>query len=163
MSTAIPQTRERSRFFVDRRLQGGIVLRILLHWLAFIVVGTGLAAALRWMTHPTLPLAEQLGDMSAAFGPYLVALIALIPIFVLDTIKLTNRFAGPFVRFQRHIRALRNDDSPGPIRFRDGDCWRETEDDLNALMTALGKAPQPSAGSVESANENALARPGGEQ
>jgi hypothetical protein len=29
-------------------------------------------------------------------------------------------------------------ESPGPIKFRDGDFWRETEDDLNALLKAVG-------------------------
>lgn len=142
MSSTTAPTRQRSRLFVDRRLQGGIVLRILLHWLTFVACGTLLGATLRWLTHPTEPLTIQIREMFAAFGPYLVAMIALVPVFVLDTIKLTNRFAGPFVRFRRHIRQLLNDQSPGPIKFRDGDYWRETEEDLNALMTALGKAPQ---------------------
>jgi hypothetical protein len=137
MATAIPRTRQRSKLFVDRRLQGGIVARILLHWLAFVAVGTVMAVTLRWLTHPTVPISEQVGDMFAAFGPYLVTLLALLPIFVLDTIKLTNRFAGPYVRFRRHIRELAANRSPGPIKFRDGDFWCETEADLNQLLAEI--------------------------
>lgn len=146
MSSAIAPNRQRSRLFVDRRLQGGIVLRIVLHWLTFVAAGTLLGATLRWLTHPTEPLTIQIREMFAAFGPYLVAMLALVPIFVLDTIKLTNRFAGPYVRFRRHIRLLLNNQSPGPIKFRNGDFWCETEDDLNALLSSLGKSPLPAEG-----------------
>lgn len=138
MTNQTKPPRQRTKLFVDRRLQGDIVRRILLHWLTFVLVGTVLAMTLRWLTHPTEPLGRQLRGMFAEFGPYLVALLALLPMFVLDTIKLTNRFAGPYVRFRRHIRALMANESPGPIRFRDGDFWRETEDDLNALLNAVG-------------------------
>lgn len=139
MSTVNTQLHDRSRLFVDRRLQGDIVKRILLHWLAFVAIGTAVAVALRWFTHPTVPFSRQLGEMFAAFGPFLVTLLALLPVFVLDTIKLTNRFAGPYVRFRRHIRDLVENRASGPIKFRDGDFWRETEDDLNALLSLVEK------------------------
>ncbi|MGD9856163.1 MAG: hypothetical protein AB7U20_14560 [Planctomycetaceae bacterium] len=139
MKLAPPPAHRRSKLFVDRRLQGGIVVRILLHWLTFVAVGTGIAVTLRWLTHPTVPLSEQVGEMFAAFGPFLVALVALLPIFVVDTIKLTNRFAGPYVRFRRHIRAIVADEAPAPVKFRDGDYWRETEEDLNALLAEIGE------------------------
>lgn len=137
MKSAPPKTQRRSKLFVDVRLQGGIVKRILLHWLTFVAVGTVIAVSLRVMTHPTVPLREQLGEMFAAFGPFLVTMFALLPVFVIDTIKLTNRFAGPYVRFRRHIRAMVERQNPGPVRFRDGDYWRETEKDLNALLTEI--------------------------
>src|SRR5262245_61277825 len=101
MSTPAPAVKQRTKLFVDRRLQGEIVRRILWHWLAFIAAGTVIGVTVRWLTHPTVPLSRQFGEMFAAFGPFLVALVALIPIFVLDTIKLTNKFAGPYVRFRR--------------------------------------------------------------
>ncbi|MFO1092202.1 MAG: hypothetical protein U0992_02670 [Planctomycetaceae bacterium] len=137
MSTPARPVQQRSKLFVDRRLQGGIVRRILWHWLTFIAAGTVIGVTVRWLTHPTVPLSQQFGEMFAAFGPFLVALLALLPIFVLDTIKLTNRFAGPYVRFRQHIRAFLDGRSPGPIKFRDGDYWRETEDDLNKMFAEL--------------------------
>jgi hypothetical protein len=149
--------------FVDRRLQGGIVLRFLLHWLTFVAVGTALAVTLRWLTHPTVPLSRQFGEMFAAFGPYFVALLALLPMFVLDTIKLTNRFAGPYVRFRRHIHALLNDESPGPLKFRRGDFWNETEEELNALLATLGKPPLPADRETAAASATAAIPTGGDR
>lgn len=137
MSTQASPVQQRSRLFVDRRLQGDIVKRILLHWLTFIAAGTALSMTLRFLTHPTDPLGRQLGDMVGEFGPYLVVLLALLPVFVLDTIKLTNRFAGPYVRFRQHVRALVERRSPGPLKFREGDFWCETEEDLNALFSQI--------------------------
>lgn len=137
MSTQPAQVRQRSRLFVDRRLQGDIVKRILLHWLTFIAAGTALSMTLRFLTHPTEPLGRQIGEMLGEFGPYLAVLLALLPVFVLDTIKLTNRFAGPYVRFRQHVRALVERRSPGPLKFRDGDFWCETEEDLNKLFSEI--------------------------
>ncbi len=150
MSTQPTQVRQRSRLFVDRRLQGDIVKRILLHWLTFITAGTALSMTLRFLTHPTDPLGRQIGDMVGEFGPYLVVLLALLPVFVLDTIKLTNRFAGPYVRFRRHIRDLVENRASGPIKFRDGDFWRETEDDLNSLLSEIARHRAAPAGADSS-------------
>lgn len=137
MNSPSPKHQRRSRLFVDKNLQGGIVKRILWHWLTFVAAGTVIAVFLRVMTHPTVPLREQWGDIVAAFGPFLVTMLALLPVFVVDTIKLTNRFAGPYVRFRRYIREIVENRNPGPVKFRDGDYWRETEADLNALLSEI--------------------------
>ncbi|MBX3440077.1 MAG: hypothetical protein KF861_21485 [Planctomycetaceae bacterium] len=136
MSDSSP-THRRSRWFVDPQLQGTVVKRILLHWLAFLAMGTFVAVVVRVLTNPTVPLAQQWDEMIWAFGPFLITMLALLPVFVMDTIKLTNRYAGPFVRFRTHLRALVEDKHPGPIRFRDGDHWRETESSLNLLLMEI--------------------------
>ncbi len=129
-------TQRRSRSFVDSSLQGSLIRRILLHWVSFVAVGTVIACAVRWMTHPTVPLSSQVGQMFAQFGPVLVTMLAMLPIFVLDTIKLTNRFAGPFVRFRQNLASLRGGQSDR-VTFRDGDFWHDTEEDLNAVIDEL--------------------------
>ncbi len=126
----------RSRMFVDSSLQGSLIRRLLMHWVTFVAVGTVIACALRWMTHPTVPLSSQAGEMFAQFGPFLITMLAMLPIFVLDTIKLTNRFAGPFVRFRQNLVSLRGGQSDR-VTFRGGDFWHDTEDDLNAIIDEL--------------------------
>lgn len=137
MTPEASPSHRRSRLFVDAQLQGAIVKRVVLHWLAFLAIGTFVAIVVRVLTNPTVSLAQQWGEMTSAFGPFLVTMLALLPVFVIDTVKLTNRFAGPFVRFRTHLRALVEDEHPGPIRFRDGDYWRDTESCLNSLLSEI--------------------------
>ncbi len=122
--------------FVDSSLQGSLIRRILLHWVSFVAAGTLIACALRWMTHPTLPLSIQAGEMFAQFGPFLITMLAMLPIFVIDTMKITNRFAGPFVRFRQNLVSLRGGESDR-VTFRGGDFWHDTEEDLNAIIDEL--------------------------
>lgn len=129
--------KRRTRLFVDRRLQGSIVFRILCHWMIFVAAGTLLAVLLRVLTHIMEPATVGIVDLLTALVPFLITMLALLPIYVVDTIKLTNRFAGPFVRFRSEIRRAANGETPGHVKFRAGDYWCETEADLNAVFEEL--------------------------
>jgi len=142
MTQTTPQRQRRSKLYVDRRLQGGMVRRILCHWLIFLVVGTNLALLINVLTHITEPWGMVATRTFASLGPFLFAMLALIPVFAVDTIKLTNRFAGPFVRFRSFVNAVARGQQPARLKFRDGDFWCDAEADLNALFEEITELRQ---------------------
>ena len=63
-----------------------------------------------------------------------LVLLALLPAFMLDTIRFSNRFVGPILRLRRHLRELGNDMNTEPCAFRDNDFWRGMANDFNTLI-----------------------------
>ncbi len=60
-------------------------------------------------------------------------MVSILPTFVYDSMKLSNRFAGPVMRLRESIRDLAQGESVEELKFRDNDFWRELSDDFNAV------------------------------
>ena len=74
---------------------------------------------------------RHLDDMWFHFGPALVASLVLLPIVVVDIIRLSNRFsAGPMVRMRRAMQNLAKGERVPPLQFRDNDFWKRTSPGL---------------------------------
>ncbi len=59
----------------------------------------------------------------------------LMPVFLRDTLKMSNRFAGPMYRLRIALKKMAGEDVPAPIKFRDGDFWQEAADDFNTVRS----------------------------
>ena len=53
---------------------------------------------------------------------------------MLDTIRLSNRFAGPVSRLRNAMRKVADGGSYEPLKFRGNDFWTELADDYNRFM-----------------------------
>ena len=88
----------------------------------------------------------HLDDMWFHFGPALVASTLLLPLVILDMIRLSNRFTGPLLRLRRSMRELARGEHVEPIEFRDGDYWQEFANEFNVLAARVQDAtPAPEA------------------
>jgi hypothetical protein len=65
----------------------------------------------------------------------------LLPMFVLDTIKLSHRFAGPIYRLRRTIQSVAAGEAPRHLKFRDFDFWQGLAEDYNKLIDRLTSQP----------------------
>ena len=59
----------------------------------------------------------------------------MLPVFIVDTIKLSHRFAGPIYRLRQTIRiAGRRRARYQPMKFRDFDFWQGLAEDFNQMV-----------------------------
>lgn len=127
----------RRRYYVDRKVQYDLIKRFILHWLLF--VGLSCLALTFWksLIRPDFDrsLSQHLADLSTNLLVLVVTFVTLLPYFVFDALRLTNRFAGPMVRLHRTIRAAANGEQVEPIRFRDGDYWQDIAEDFSAMVS----------------------------
>ena len=65
-------------------------------------------------------------------------MVFLLPVFVVDTIKLSHRFAGPIFSLRRAIREVAQGKTPRKLKFRRRDFWHDLAEDYNAMLTRLG-------------------------
>lgn len=132
-------TTKRRKALVDPEVQGGILRKIAVHWIVFFICNAlALMIWIRLFEQPDADWGQTFGDTMRRFLPFFVITLALIPAFVWDTLKLTNRFAGPILR----LRAALSDASAGravePLHFRSNDFWKEIAHNFNAVLDRCG-------------------------
>ena len=128
---------KRRQYFVDPKVQGALVLRLLGYWTVTIVTVTAMVLCWRIATTPSNAFYSEVGDMWFHYGAALVASLLLLPLIVLDCVRMSNRFAGPLYRMRRCLRDLSAGLPVPPIHFREGDFWMEVADEFNAVSAKL--------------------------
>lgn len=125
---------KRKQNYVDASVQGGLIRRILFHWVMFLLV-----TAVTILTLKTL-LGDPSQSFSARFQEQLgelvllvVIFVAIFPAFMLDTIRFSNRFVGPIGRLRKHMIELGENGETTDIKFRDNDFWQEIAKEFNAV------------------------------
>jgi hypothetical protein len=124
----------RKKHYIDSSVQGALSRRIILHWLVFLAVGALVAFLLQVLSNPFRPLTAHVRDMWWTHGPFLLVLAFLMPVFVMDTIKLSHRFAGPIYALRRALRDIAQGEKPRRLSFRKRDFWHGLADEYNAVL-----------------------------
>ena len=129
---------KRTQILVDPTVQWAIARRILTHWCLLLVCLISTSVMFR--------LLISVGDQSfyesmkaaiVAQAPLLLVMFILMPIFLRDTLQLSNRFAGPMYRLRTALGEVAGGGQGGKIKFRDGDFWLEVADDYNLVHEQL--------------------------
>ena len=145
--------RKRSSLFVDPEVQGAIQKKIFLYagWcMLFITIPLFIALA---FIEPDRLYFQQFGTIWYRYWPIYVTLIAMLPFFIYDTLRLTNRFVGPVFRLRRELRRFAEGGDFQPIRFRGTDFWNDLAVQFNHLVERVKAAEKQVA-----ANESTEAR-----
>lgn len=128
----------RTKHFIDSNVQGALARRIILHWLTFLGVAFLVAFILQVLADPFRPITTHLQNLWFTQGPFLLVTAFLLPVFVIDTVKLSHRFAGPIFALRRAIREVANGEAPRQLKFRRRDFWQDLATDYNAMLERLG-------------------------
>jgi nitrogen fixation/metabolism regulation signal transduction histidine kinase len=128
----------RKKRFIDSRVQGALTRRIIFHWLVFMLVTSAVAFVLQVLADPFRGLTAHLKDLWWSQGPFLLVMVFLMPVFVIDAIKLSHRFAGPIFSLRRTIRGVADGEAPRKVKFRQDDFWQDLAEDYNAMLAKLG-------------------------
>ena len=127
----------RKHLFVDPEIQGRLVLRVVLYWL-LCLVGVGLML-LCWRigTGPVKSFEEHLRDVWRENAPALAASLLLLPLALVDMLRLSNRFLGPMLRLRRSMRQTGRGELVQPLQIRHGDLCHDMADEYNAVVERL--------------------------
>lgn len=128
-------TTKRRKAWVDPEVQGSVLRKIAVHWVVFFACNAlALTIWIRLFEQPDVPWGQTFGDTVKRFLPFFVITLALIPAFVWDTLKLTNRFAGPILRLRSALSDASRGRTVAPLQFRTNDFWAEIATNFNSLM-----------------------------
>ena len=146
----------RSQKIIDREVQYSLLKKVIIHWMLLLIAHAGVM--LFWIFFIDNPLGstqENVRLFTRYYVPVLVVSLAILPVFVLDTAKLSHRFTGPVMRLRRSLNDLASGRAVQPMKFRDNDFWRAMADDFNSAFMSGQQMTSPSAqGSDESEKSN---------
>lgn len=142
-----PVTNRRRTKIVDRRLQFGIALRLLLVLSAMLAAGIVLAFAPSFYV---LATTDDLKSLEPASIEFLLLHKRLWPAMLFSfagiffyTLRFSHRIAGPMHRINSVLEALLEDRKPQTLKLREGDYLQETAALLERLaekFDASGKS-----------------------
>jgi hypothetical protein len=127
----------RTIFLIDRKVQGSLVTRTVLYWLFCLFSVSLMLLCWESLVGPRRSFFVIAGELLHRYGPALLASLALLPIALMDVIRLSNRFVGPARRLGDSLRTLAEGGEIQPVHFRDEDFWQEMARDLNRVSGRL--------------------------
>jgi hypothetical protein len=130
--------RLRRRYFVDAKVQGAMLVRVLLYWFCCMVSITALVVIWRLVSDgPTGSFWNHFDDLWTLYKPVAVASALLIPLMMFDVIRFSHRFVGPMYRLRNCMEKLARDEEVAEMRFRDKDYWQDYAEAFNALRKRM--------------------------
>jgi hypothetical protein len=136
----------RRHLFVDPIVQGALIVRVVLYWVLCLIGMALMLLCWRIIAGPPQMFYTHLDDMWFYYEPAVMISCMLLPLVIIDVLRFSNRFVGPFLRLRRAMRELARGQYVEPLEFRGNDFWRETAEEFNSLRARLmAAADQPKA------------------
>ncbi len=114
----------RKHLFVDPKVQGVLICRVIIYWVLCLITIALMLLCWRIITGPARLFYTHFDDMWYFYGPAAIASLLLLPLVIVDVIRISNRFVGPLLRLRRSMRALARGEEVEPIEFRNNDFWQ---------------------------------------
>lgn len=128
---------QRTKLFVDAKVQGTLLTRIVIYWVYCMLFLTVPMLIGNTYANPNVFLSEQIRQMWQQCWPIYAAAAVMLPFVLYDVLKLSNKFAGPLYRLRRELRRLADGEDVQPIHFRDNDFWQDLTDPFNTIVMRL--------------------------
>jgi hypothetical protein len=130
----------RKRIFVSRPIQGQLTLRLGMYWLLYHFVLWHVLFVYHFLQQRLVPTEQVLSfqELYTTFVrhyfPIIICSIAMLPIFLVDLVRLSHRIAGPVVRFRSVLDDMIAGRPVQHIRLRRGDLMMELEEKFNQYI-----------------------------
>jgi len=129
------------RLLLDSEIQKTLAFRVAQYGMLFLFMTGLIVYCWSVSTTPHREFRHFIADFWARFGPTMAAGALLLPIVIIDTLRLTSRYAGPVNRVRSTVQRLADGEPVAPIDCRRDDLLGELIDDVNRLIETRGKAP----------------------
>ena len=142
------RTYQRTKQFIDRPIQGALIVRAVLFWACTLLTQVLLMVVFALLFSAPNDFYANLANLTwnlklLAYGSLLV-----LPLILYDLVKLSHRWVGPVYRLRTALQALGRGDFVAPIRFREGDYWQELAGDFNVISAELTRLRHHSTAAV---------------
>lgn len=129
----------RRQYFVDKSVQGRLVTRTISQWFCCLASIAIMLFCWRIATHPAETFSSHFFAVWSQAMPAFAGAVFLLPLVVMDVIKMSNRFVGPTVRLRNAMKRYAAGEEVRPVRFRDADLWHDMADDFNAMLARFNR------------------------
>ncbi len=135
----------RSRLFVNNKIQGRTLLQIAFYWGAYHIVLWHAMFLFRYFQYQAeveqggkaLPFVDFFGGFVQQHYSMLICAALVFPFILWDTLKFTHRIAGPLQRFQTTLKAMTEGRTAQKIQIRKGDLLFDLQESFNEYVGTL--------------------------
>lgn len=147
--------RKRRKLFVDTKVQGSLIRQLIIHWsLAYLLIFLYAFTMQSFSNGFALSLKENVVALWQQYGLLALVMVVISPVFIYDSIKLSNRFVGPMISFRNALNQLAKGEDPKPVKFRQNDFWKELSKDLNNVSDELRELRELRGSPADGGNAN---------
>ena len=147
---------KRSRLFIDRPVQIAVLVRALLYWAVCLVAQLLMVFFFSAVTSNQDDFITNSPQLWWHLQLTAAASFVLLPIILLDVLKLSHRWVGPVFRLRNALKSLGQGETIPPVQFRQRDFWQDLAGDLNAVAKRLGSHSACPEQPVVNASQNTL-------
>lgn len=128
----------RRRIFIDRAIQGTLLQRVILYWLCGAIMQVLLLAYFSIIGGAgDDSVHENSGQFWTTLSLAALSSIVVLPLLMLDIVRLSHRWVGPIYRLRTAMKQLANGEKVEEISFRDGDFWHDLAGHFNAIVRRM--------------------------
>jgi signal transduction histidine kinase len=138
----------RNKLFIDTPVQMMLITRVLIHWVIFFALFFLTLLTIEYFfREPGMTIFDCMRIVATKHAVVVVLALALLPVFLYDTIKMSHRFAGPIYRLRKSLKTLAEGNSVEEISFRGKDFWADLSKDFNKVAKRLNQQTSSESGS----------------
>jgi len=131
--------RLRRRLFIDRPVQSALLIRALLYWSVCLMTQLLFVFFFAVVSSSADAFYAQGHQLWWHLRLSVIGATLLLPMILLDILRLSHRWVGPVFRLRTSLQALSRGKFVSPIRFREGDFWQELAGDFNVVAAELAR------------------------
>lgn len=123
----------RKRLYINPDIQGGLITRTMVHWMLYMAVALVTVAIWTAYRNQDASFFALAQEVFSNFAPAFIAGVVLLPPFLYDQLRFSNRMVGPIYRLRQEMRKLTSGEGVQRLRFRAQDHWPELAEEFNRL------------------------------
>lgn len=133
----------RRQIINDETVQGELIFRAVIYWFGGLALVEAMIFGWNLYTAPGQPWADVLGNVISASTPVIFAAAILLPLILLDVLRVSNRFVGPIQQIRHTLRLLSAGDTSRRVYLRRHDFWHELAHYTNVIAHQLEGEEEP--------------------
>ena len=124
---------KRKKLLVDRRIQGAILKRVFVYWLFCALFLTLPLVLVDTLSRSHLTLSEHFQTIWSDHWLLFILATLLLPLALLDALRLSNGFVGPVSRLRRELEQFAARPDTNFAMFSKGDFWGDLANETRRL------------------------------
>ena len=115
----------RNQLLTDEFVQGELLFRAITYWFFCLLVVSLLVVGWSMVSGPPRPFFVIIQDSLVHVGPAVLGSIVLLPLVLMDVLRVSSRFVGPIQRVRNVLRKAAAGEPTPTVALRKDDFWQD--------------------------------------
>ena len=130
----------RNQLMTDESVQGELLFRAIIYWFFCLLAVSLLVVGWSLYSGPPRPLSVIIQDSLLRNAPAFFGSVVLLPIVLVDVLKVSSRFVGPIHQVRSALRRAAAGESTPRVAVRKEDFWQDLAFYANEVLARQSMA-----------------------